>query len=282
MRIAVADLGGHTFHMLCARVGPDGTLVPELTRRHPLRLAASVVDGRIPRDAWTQALAAIDDLATTAEMYGFQLFAIGTSVLRDTEDGRALARAAGDILGVPVQLLSGREEAELVFLGARSALPPPTGPVAVIDLGGGSLEVALGDGRAIAATFSLPLGALRLRSLGADALAERVRTDGADTWRAIRAYEPETIVLTGGSARLVARLLGTPNIDSARLGSLARQLAVLDDEGRLALGVPAARLDTIGAATSILAAILAACGGGRGEVSPRGLREGFVVRASRR
>lgn len=282
MRIAVADLGAHTFHLLAARVGLDGAIHPELTRRHALRLGASVVDGRIPRSAWNEALAAIDDLALTAEMYGFQMFAVGTSVLRDTGDGRALARAAGDILGVPIQLLSGREEAELVFLGARSALPPSTGPVAVIDLGGGSLEVALGDHRSIAATFSLPLGALRLRSMGADALAERVRTEGADTWRAIRAFEPESIILTGGSARLVGKLLGTSSVDTAKLQSLARQLAVLDDEDRLALGVPEARLDTIGAATSILGAIVAACGGGRGEVSPRGLREGFIVKASRR
>lgn len=281
MRIAVADLGSHTFHLLCANVDGEGAIVPELSRKHALRLGASLCEGRIPPDAWERAMTALTDLAAGARLFGGTTFAVGTSVIRETDDGRDLARAAHRILGVPVQILTGHEEAELVFLGARSALPPTTGRVAVIDLGGGSLEVALGDATSIAHTWSLPLGALRLRELAPDTLADHVLDLGRDAWAGVRAYEPETIVLTGGSARLVATLLGSSTLAASQAHELAARLAALDHAGRIAMGVPEARADTIATAASIFAAVIAACDR-PASISPRGLREGFIVRAARR
>lgn len=281
MRIAIADLGSQTFHLLGARVDDTGAIVPELSRRHALRLGASIVDGRIPPDAWERGLAAVDDLAVAARMFGGEVFAVGTSILRDTEDGRAFALAASERFGVEVQILSGHEEAELVFLGARSALAPSHGRVAVLDLGGGSLEVAIGDADGLAATWSLPLGALRLRSLEDHAIADHVASTGRQAWRAVGEYEPDTLVLTGGSARLIGELHGRPTLDARSFHDLARRLDALDGPGRLALGIPQARLDTIVPAATILGAALAAVGG-TAEVSARGLREGFVVRTIRR
>jgi len=281
MRIAIADLGAHTFHLLCARVEPDDTIVPLMTRRHALRLGESLVDGRIPKEMWHRALAALEDIGATAETHGFHLHVVGTSVLRETENGGELADVAAELLGIPVKILSHREEAELVYLGARSTLPSSVGRIAVIDLGGGSLEVALGDAYTIASAWSFPLGTLRLRALSASEIGDRVARGGVEAWAALRAYAPEAVVLTGGSARLIGKLLGKTLVDDAALRSLVRVLASLDDPGKLAFGVSEARLDTIDTACAIFAAIVSEAGR-PATICARGLREGFIVRESRR
>jgi len=280
-RIAIHDLGSHSFHLLCARIDAGGAVVRESSRKHLVRLgASSLKTGHIPADAWQRGLDALDDLATVARAFDGQTYAVGTSVLRDTHNGAAFAAAASDRLGIPVKVLAGSEEAELVFLGALSVLPPTTGTVAVIDLGGGSLEIAVGDRDGVRLARSLPLGTLRMRGLGSDGLAAYVRARGTATWSAVRALAPGAVVLTGGSARLLATLHGDSRLDCDGFAALERRLASLGDEARVMLGIPAERLDTVVPSAAILRAVISELGG-VAWVSACGMREGFLVRASR-
>lgn len=188
---AAVDLGSNTFHLLVARIdGGEPRTIQRLGFR--VRLAAGLDDeGGLTPEAWNEARDALlriaDRLGGVAQR---QIRAVGTSALRSLIDPGPFLQMAGEILGVPVRIVSGSEEAHLVFAGATEPLPESAATRLVVDIGGGSTEFACGRGHAAEQVLSLPIGCVPAsrRALASGRSGEAVLTAAlADAREALRA-----------------------------------------------------------------------------------------------
>jgi exopolyphosphatase/guanosine-5'-triphosphate,3'-diphosphate pyrophosphatase len=218
-RLAVIDLGSTSFHLLVADATAAGRLTPVHSERVMLRLGAALALGeRIPSHDAERAVTAAVDLGREAARRGAgRLLAIGTAALRDAANGVAPARTLGRELGVPVRLLTGEEEARLIFHAFRRRVWMPRGRVLGLDLGGGSLELAVGDAHRVHYETTLALGVTRLHSqiVGSDpmtaaeasAIRKRVRALLAHELHRLAPHAPVACIATGGTARALGWLI---------------------------------------------------------------------------
>lgn len=144
--LAALDLGSNSFHMVIARV-IDGTVHVVDRVREPVRLAMGLDDeNRIDEDTQSRAL---DSLARFGErIRGLpreQIRAVGTNTLRKAKNAKAFLKEARKMLGVPVEILSGREEARLIYQGVAHTLDDHGERRLVFDIGGGSTECIIGE-----------------------------------------------------------------------------------------------------------------------------------------
>ena len=162
--LAAVDLGSNSFHLQIGRV-VDGQIYPLDSLREVVRLGAGLTaEKRIDRA--TQS-AALDTLARFAErLRGFArpaVRAVGTNALRVAKNSPQFLREARAILGFPIEVISGREEARLIYLGVAHAMPPAAAGEKnarrfVVDVGGGSTEFIIGTGLEPQLTESLYMG----------------------------------------------------------------------------------------------------------------------------
>ena len=145
--LAAIDLGSNSFHLIIARV-VDGHLDVVDRLREPVRLAAGLDDRkRLRRDAIERALACLRRFGQRLHgMPGRSVRAVGTNTLRSARDGEAFRREAQRALGHPIEVIAGREEARLIYLGVAHALADDGERRLVIDIGGGSTECIIGSG----------------------------------------------------------------------------------------------------------------------------------------
>lgn len=174
-RVAAVDLGSNTFHVLVARLDAGEPRV-QARLKYRVGLAAGLEpDGTLRERARDEALAA---LVRIADRLGgidrTRIRAVGTSALRALRDPGPFLAAAEEILGVPVRVISGEEEARLVFTGAAETLPESRRRRLVLDIGGGSTEFALGSGHEADAVASVAVGCV-----GVSRRALAPGTDGA-------------------------------------------------------------------------------------------------------
>ncbi|MFC7622588.1 exopolyphosphatase [Microlunatus sp. GCM10028923] len=173
-RVAAIDCGTNSIRLLIAEPGPDGRLA-ELERRTDIVRLGQGVDatGEFHPDALARTFAATEGYAQLIKDAGVpvdKIDFVATSAARDAGNREAFFAGIEERLGVRPEVISGDREAELSFTGAVSRLPDGPGPVLVMDIGGGSTELILGerDGTILAAR-SLDVGSVRLteRFLGA-------------------------------------------------------------------------------------------------------------------
>jgi len=167
VRIAAIDLGTNSFHLLVVDAGPDGSFVPLVREKEMLRLGDDVArDGRISRDGARRALATLRRFRALADGAGAtQIVACATSAFREAENGRRLAERLARETGIEVRIIDGETEAGLIYSAVRASVLMQKGPVLAFDLGGGSLEVMVGDSENLWWATSLPLGVARLTAV---------------------------------------------------------------------------------------------------------------------
>lgn len=308
LRAAVWDLGSSSFHLLVCEAGSGGSLEPVLRRRALLNLGMSVGEkGEIPADRAAAAVAAARRLR--GQLDGLRpdvSVALATAALRDATNGPEVVERLERVLDLPVRVLDGAEEARLCFVGQRAGVWMPPGQAMGVDLGGGSVELAVGDARELSLAVSVPVGATRLRGelrtgdpLSADEVAAvRRHTDGALRPLLTRIADcgPVTgrVVLSGGTARALARLAtvrtrrrsaGQGDVNQVELArpqveEIAAQLAPLSLADRLGLpGMPARRAPVLPIGALILATMADTLDVDRFVVSEWGLREGAILDA---
>src|SRR5262245_15630450 len=141
MRLGVLDLGSNSFH-LTAFWRTSTALVPRQEGRRIVRLGAAIREGAIEVLAFSRGLDAMGELLGELEQ-PCPVVAVATSAIREARNGAAFCQAVARRYGIEVEVLSGEEEARLTYAGAR-VFAGPTGRLAVVDLGGGSLEMASG------------------------------------------------------------------------------------------------------------------------------------------
>ena len=145
--LAAIDLGSNSFHLVIGRfVGGHLDIVDRL--REPVRLAAGLDDRkRLRRDAVERALDCLRRFGQRLrDMPGHAVRAVGTNTLRSARNGEAFRREAQRVLGHPIEVIAGREEARLIYLGVAHALAADGERRLVIDIGGGSTECIVGSG----------------------------------------------------------------------------------------------------------------------------------------
>ena len=146
-QLAAVDLGSNSFHLVIGRV-VDGHLDVVDRLREPVRLAAGLDDHkRLHRDSIERALACLRRFGQRLRgMPGHAVRAVGTNTLRSARNGEAFRREAERVLGHSIEVIAGREEARLIYLGVAHGLAGDGERRLVIDIGGGSTECIVGSG----------------------------------------------------------------------------------------------------------------------------------------
>jgi exopolyphosphatase / guanosine-5'-triphosphate,3'-diphosphate pyrophosphatase len=214
---ACIDIGSNTTRLLVADAG-NGHLRELVTQRAFTRIGSSLATtGSIPDEKIVETADVVRTQVKVAREVGAeQIVAVATAAIRNAPNRGALLDAVLDAGGMPLEILSGEEEARLSFVGAtRTMLRPADGTVAVIDVGGGSSEIAVGepDGRmAWSASFRIGSGFLADSYLHSDppsvAELEKVRRHVAGTFEGLEPPPASSAVAVGGTATSLRRLLG--------------------------------------------------------------------------
>lgn len=157
--LAAVDLGSNSFHLLVAEHCAGGYR-PRLYRAEKVQLALGQTAGRLADGAVRRALACLRRFAVPLrELEPAWIRAVGTEALRVSANRAVLLEPAREILGVPVEVISGDEEARLVYAVAAN---PAVGDQLVVDVGGGSTELVLGRGPLCRRGVSVPVGCVGL------------------------------------------------------------------------------------------------------------------------
>lgn len=162
-RVAIIDLGTNTFHLLIAeKNGPSRPII--YRERLPVKIGmGGINEGLITDAGTTRAVEAMKIFKRTLdEMDVQEVFAVGTSALRNAKNGKEIVAQIQFETGIPIRIISGDEEAEYICLGVRRAIALGNDPSLIVDIGGGSVEFILGNHREIFWKQSFEIGAQRL------------------------------------------------------------------------------------------------------------------------
>jgi exopolyphosphatase/guanosine-5'-triphosphate,3'-diphosphate pyrophosphatase len=172
LRIAALDLGSNSFHLLIVATRPDGSFTPIVREKEMLRLGDVVAKhGVLTDEAIEAAVEVVGRFRAIAEANDAEeLLAYGTAALREAANGAAAVERLEAETGVRVKVINGIREAQLIFEAVRASVLIDPGPAVCADLGGGSLELSVGDRAGLVYATSVHLGVGRLT-------AELVRSD---------------------------------------------------------------------------------------------------------
>jgi exopolyphosphatase/guanosine-5'-triphosphate,3'-diphosphate pyrophosphatase len=302
MRLGVLDVGSNTVHLLVVDAYQGARPVPAYSHKAELRLGDHLDSGnRLSQDCAVQLRAFVDEALEVAEDKGAQqLLAFATSAVRDAANGDELLAWIQAETKVDIRVLSGPDESRLTFLAARRWLGWSSGRLLMLDIGGGSLEIASGVDEEPGVAISLPLGAGRLTRdwLAGDPpsrdevrrLRRHVRAEIAATAGTVmRDGHPNQAVATSKTFRQLARISGAaPSSDGpyvrrilhhADVTALAERLARTTAADRAQLpGVSRSRAPQLAAGAIVADAAMDLFGLPELAICPWALREGVILR----
>lgn len=164
MRLAAIDIGSNSIRQLIADVSPDGRIRILDEMKAAPRLGAGVdMNGIMAEEAITDAVAALSRMAMLSRQYGVaRVETVATSAVRDAANGKGFLDLVRRETGLRVRVLEGEEEARLAFRSALAHFDLARSRAVVMDIGGGSLELATSAGGLIDQLASFPFGAIRM------------------------------------------------------------------------------------------------------------------------
>jgi exopolyphosphatase / guanosine-5'-triphosphate,3'-diphosphate pyrophosphatase len=306
MRLGVLDVGSNTVHLLVVDAHRGAHPTPMHDDRWLLRLAEHVdADGKLSKAGEKALLNAVQKAQEqAADRRCDELLAFVTSAIREADNGSAVLRRVREQTGVDLQVLTGEDEARLTFLAARRWFGWSAGRLLVLDIGGGSLELASGVDENPDVALSVPLGAGRMtrqflpaaETGGRPDLAALARLEGhaddvlATPGKQLRgAGEPDVVAATSKTFRTLARLAGAaPYAAGLRV---PRELSAIGlsqvigfvsriESGALAelQGVSAQRAHQVPAGAVVAQAAMRAVDVPFVRICPWALREGVILR----
>ena len=282
-RVAAVDCGTNTVKLLVADLDADTGEEQELVRESRMVRLGQGVDetGRLSDEALERLFAAVDEYAAVVAEHGVaSLRFCATSAARDASNAEVFTRGVRERLGVEPEVIAGAEEAQLSYDGATRGLADLVAPLLVVDIGGGSTELVLGDAHgSVRAGHSLDIGSVRLteRCLRSDpptsdetaqavavidAALDELPGHGVDVTAA-----RSLMVVSGTGLTVAAAALDLPDLDRTELHratvsadsarGAARRLAAMPVAERRTLGyMQPGRADVIGAGALILDRVL--------------------------
>ncbi len=300
MRVAAIDLGSNSFHMLIAEIRAPSSFETVLQDKMMIQLGkTALVTGRLDPQAMEKGLRCLDEFRRMALARRVErTLAVATSAIREAENGEDFLRRAREESGLSVRLISGREEARLIHLAVTKHVELRTEKALLIDIGGGSVELTVGDAARMLYTTSARLGFLRLhgRFVGSDPmtkaearaltafLQESLRTVAGRIGR----HRPKRAVGTSGSITTLLRLAqqrrSVPGgaqpgdtVSRDELREILEELVALPalDRARK-FDLDPLRAEYLPTALLCLDAVLEAAGMQEITVCPAALREGLV------
>ena len=162
-KIGIIDLGTNTFHLLVAeRVDSQYTIIYQ--NRVPAKVGMGGINQNIiTEEGVERAIKAISHFQTTLKEMGVEkVMAFGTSALRSANNGNEVIQKIKNATGIETKIISGEEEAELIYLGVRAAVKLGKEKSLIVDIGGGSVEFIIGNDQEIFWKHSFDIGAQRL------------------------------------------------------------------------------------------------------------------------
>lgn len=298
MNIGVIDIGTNSIHMLVVRVDADLRYHVIDRAKDMVRLGQGVFQtGRLDEGAQRRAIQTLTRFHRLAQRRGVERFiAVATSAVREAENGGAFLQEVYSETGIHPHIISGAEEARLIFKAVQHTLPLDERPFLVVDVGGGSVEFAVGSSRQLSWTKSLPLGVQRLEAVGMSggaatpegrrAMRALLDEEFAPIAKRVAAAKVESCYVTSGSAAALLKLLRARGDPGAAEGQLrAKALADLDEELALTTrekrasmpGIEGQRVDLVVPAAAFFRALIESTGVAALTVSDRALREGLVL-----
>ena len=302
MRLGVLDVGSNTVHLLVVDAHQGARPVAAFSHKAELRLGDHLdAENRLTEDCEVQLRDFVDEALRIAEDKGVQeLLAFATSAVRDAANGLELLGQIQQETDVDIKVLPGADESRLTFLAARRWFGWSSGRLLMLDIGGGSLEIASGVDEEPSVAVSLPLGAGRLTRdwLAGDPpsadevrqLRKHVRAEIAATAGTVmRDGRPDHSVATSKTFRQLARIAGAaPSSEGpyvrrflrhGDVTALADRLSGTSAAERLKLpGVSRGRAPQLAAGAIIADAAMDLFELPELEVCPWALREGVILR----
>lgn len=299
MRKCAIDIGSNSVRCVVADVSGGGDISVVERGLDATRLGEGLHRDRAIRPgAAERTIAAVERFTDRARGLGAERFIIfGTQALREAKNARSFLDAVRARTGEEVRVLSGEQEAELIYRGILRSIAPLHGKSLIIDTGGGSTEFIDAAAGGTPLFTSLPLGCVRLteRFLRSDPPADDEITAAGDFCRRLLAAglpgpagEPTSFIGAGGTITTAAALLqGLARYSPGRvhnyrttrgeINALFRRLAGMTIEERKNLpGLPPARADILPAGLLILRESMAFCGAADLTVSDRGILYGAL------
>jgi exopolyphosphatase / guanosine-5'-triphosphate,3'-diphosphate pyrophosphatase len=302
MRLGVLDVGSNTVHLLVVDAHQGGRPIPAFSHKAELRLGENIdARNRLSEDCARRLREFVFESLQIAEDKGVhELLAFATSAVRDAANGDELLAQIEAETGVEIRVLPGPDEARLTFLAARRWFGWSSGRLLLLDIGGGSLEIATGQDEEPDSAVSLPLGAGRLtrdwlpddppsaeqvRKLRKHVRAEIATMAGS----VLREGPPNHAVATSKTFRQLARIAGAaPSsegpyvkrvIKHTDVTAIAERLAQTTVAERTAMpGVSEGRAAQLAAGAIVADAAMDLFGIPILEICPWALREGVILR----
>ncbi|MCW2885427.1 MAG: exopolyphosphatase / guanosine-5-triphosphate,3-diphosphate pyrophosphatase [Streptosporangiaceae bacterium] len=302
MRLGVLDVGSNTVHLLVVDAHQGARPQPAYSHKASLRLADHLEDGaRLSGEGEQRLRSFVDEALQVAEDKGVQdLVSFATSAVREAVNGEQILSGIRADTGADIQVLSGEHESRLTFLAVRRWFGWSSGRLLVLDIGGGSLEIASGVDEEPDVAISLPLGAGRLTRdcFTADppppdevrALRKHIRAEIARTAGSVMRYgRPDHAVATSKTFKQLARIAGAAPSDQgpyvkrvlshAHVTEWADRLARMTARERAELpGVSEGRAPQLVAGALVADATMDLFGLPELEICPWALREGVILR----
>jgi exopolyphosphatase/guanosine-5'-triphosphate,3'-diphosphate pyrophosphatase len=298
MRLGVLDVGSNTVHLQVVDTSPGARPNPTFNYKEELRLTQYISpDNNISEEGIEKLRACIlRAIQQSASVQTQELLPFATSALRDAKNGEEIIDKINKDFHIDLQVLSGEEEAKLTFLAARRWFGWSSGRLLVIDIGGGSLEMAVGVDESPEIAASLPLGAARLTKdfLQGDPYTDKsIRTlrDHIENKleqilpTLVKHQDSDRAIATSNTLRTLARLAGDwfngsgKNIKIDAIRKISAKLIEMTNQERAKLpGVSENRASQIVAGAFVAESVMRNLDLTELEICPWALREGVVLK----
>ncbi|ODT02602.1 MAG: hypothetical protein ABS52_13155 [Gemmatimonadetes bacterium SCN 70-22] len=304
VRLAAIDVGSNSIRQIIADVSPEGRIRVLDEMKAAPRLGTGLDRaGRLGEDAMGHALEALQRMATLARQYGVaKVEAVATSAVRDAANGRTFLDLVRRETGLRIRLLHGEEEARLAYRSALAHFDLARGRSVVMDVGGGSLELAMAADGLVERLVSLPFGAIRMTEqyLGLAPSRKDVRTlrqavrDEIRKALPLRDWRGAQLICSGGTFTNLAGIFlyrqGSPSaagrvhgtrVPREELEHIIDLLRACSPEERAHVrGLNVERSDIILAGLVVAAEVMARIESRELQVSAYGIREGLLLESA--
>ncbi|MCB1801195.1 MAG: Ppx/GppA family phosphatase [Gammaproteobacteria bacterium] len=292
--VAAIDLGSNSFHMIVAQTTDNKQLVIVDRLRDMVRLGGGLLpDKTLSNEVWERALDSLSKMGQRLRsLPDHAVRAVGTNTMRQIRDGGAFLKAAEDALGHPIEIIGGREEARLVYLGVAHGLAAGDETRLVVDIGGGSTELIIGQALEPRERESLFMGCVSMTGrffadgkISEDAMEKAVlagRLELRPVRRMFHATQWDTAVGSSGTAKAIERVVvangwSDGGITKGALKKLRRALTAAGhiDEVKLE-GLADERRPVFAGGVAVMSAVFKALDIDQMQVSDLALREGLL------
>jgi exopolyphosphatase/guanosine-5'-triphosphate,3'-diphosphate pyrophosphatase len=291
--LGAVDLGSNSFHLAVGRV-VDDQIYPLDSLKETVRLGGGLTaDKNLDAQAQERALAALKKFSERlAGMPRETVRVVGTNALRVAKNAGAFLRRAEATLGFPIEIISGREEARLIYLGVVHSLPLASHNRLVVDIGGGSTELIIGNKMKPKAMESLYMGCVSFTTrffpegrIEKKALKQAELAARAQVQTIAARYEKEgwkEAVGSSGTARSIAEILAKNGqaergITAAGLAWLRDELLAAGDLRKLSIaGLREDRVPVVAGGTAIMSGVFSELSLSRMTVAEGALRDGVL------